>query len=485
MLSVLGSLNYKPWFAVAEFVDNALQSRSEHISLQSNPLRVEIDISTRGDGSLSITDNAGGIALADFPRAFRPAAAPSDRTGLSEFGMGMKSAASWFGNTWSVRTSPLGDPNEYSVEFDIAGIVEKDNPSVAITSIEASPNAHYTQVVISQLNKVPAGRTVAKIREHLADIYRVFLRKNELVLLVNQVPITGLDFAVLQAPIYDNPAGDLLSWKKDVEFDFGDGLRVVGFAGLLATGKQALAGFSLFRRGRVIEGSGDQRYKPPLIFGAGNTYRSQRLFGELHLEGFDVSHTKDGFLWQDNELPFLELLNEHLDDGDLPLLLQAENFRARAPERQQARIATAAVDRTVRVMEGALVAATEALYTAEVEAPKLSADSEAPSLVTRQLDVVFRGTKWNLNVTAVAGHGPWMTYADSGITSTVRRIDIEINFDHKFLIRFAQRESESAEAIVRLGCAIAISDIVARTADLPQGAVKRNISDLLDAGLSH
>jgi len=37
--------------------------------------------------------------------------------------------------------------------------------------------------------------------------------------------------------------------------------------------------------------------RPEFIFGTGNSYRRQRLIGEIHLEGFEVSHTKDGFQW--------------------------------------------------------------------------------------------------------------------------------------------------------------------------------------------
>jgi hypothetical protein len=29
--------------------------------------------------------------------------------------------------------------------------------------------------------------------------------------------------------------------------------------------------------------------------GSGNPYESQRVWGELHMDDFDVSHTKDGF----------------------------------------------------------------------------------------------------------------------------------------------------------------------------------------------
>src|SRR6185503_7441804 len=89
------------------------------------------------------------------------------------------------------------------------------------------------------------------------------------------------------------------------------------------------AGFALFRRNRVIQGSGDEGYRPEAIFGKSNSFRFQRLFGELHLEGFEVSHTKDGFRWDENEEPFLELLKKDLNSKPMPMLDQAEEYRVR------------------------------------------------------------------------------------------------------------------------------------------------------------
>src|SRR5271155_4566393 len=99
VLSILRHLNYRPWFALAEFVDNAVQSFvANRAALQAlhGPgfkLKVEINVDPTPPARLTVRDNAAGIAREDFPRAFRPAAIPPDRSGLSEFGMGMKSAA--------------------------------------------------------------------------------------------------------------------------------------------------------------------------------------------------------------------------------------------------------------------------------------------------------------------------------------------------------------------------------------------------------
>ena len=110
VLSVLPHLNYKAWYALAEFVDNSIQSSIsrrkdlEAISGGSYVLRVDITFDA-DDGRIVVLDNAAGIASSDYQRAFRPAEIPPDATGLSEFGMGMKSAACWFAPKWSVRSS--------------------------------------------------------------------------------------------------------------------------------------------------------------------------------------------------------------------------------------------------------------------------------------------------------------------------------------------------------------------------------------------
>lgn len=46
------------------------------------------------------------------------------------------------------------------------------------------------------------------------------------------------------------------------------------------------------RRGRVIVGGGDERYFPTVIFGQSGSFRYRRLFGEIELEGFEVSFNK-------------------------------------------------------------------------------------------------------------------------------------------------------------------------------------------------
>lgn len=128
ILGVLGHLNDEPWFALAEYVDNAIQSADKSYAqiVRLEPAyRLRVDTSYERDdgGRIVIADNAGGIAHEDFPRAFKAAEVPPDRSGLSEFGMGMKSASIWFARNWRVVTTSIGNPTEYSIEFDMDAVL--------------------------------------------------------------------------------------------------------------------------------------------------------------------------------------------------------------------------------------------------------------------------------------------------------------------------------------------------------------------------
>src|SRR5262249_47229474 len=160
------------------------------------------------------------------------------------------------------------------------------------------PSDHYTEIVLTELFRPLRGRTIGKIKDHLGSIYRVFLRSGLLELTFDGERLSYEEPSVLTAPFFRVPTSEPLSWRTDIDFDFGEGQRVRGFAALRERASTAEAGFALFRRDRLIEGSRDEAYRPPFIFGAPNSFTYQRLFGELHLEGFEVSHTKDGFQWQ-------------------------------------------------------------------------------------------------------------------------------------------------------------------------------------------
>lgn len=213
-----------------------------------------------------------------------------------------------FLQTGQCEQQHIGESEEKTVHFDISQIVEDNLEELTVESRSSQPNTHFTEIILSNLHRPPQGRTIGKIREHLASIYRVFIRDGLLELRFGDEGLSYSQPRILCAPFHEKTSETPRLWRKEIDFDFGIGLRARGFAALRERASTSHAGFALFRRNRLIQGSADEGYRPKLIFGNPNSYTYQRLFGELHLEGFNVSHTKDGFQWDENEEPFLELL---------------------------------------------------------------------------------------------------------------------------------------------------------------------------------
>lgn len=478
VLSVLRHLNYKAWFAIAEFIDNALQSaiskNTELQKLHNNKFQLIVDvrIDATAPGQIVITDNAGGISQEDFPRAFRTAQTPSDRSGLSEFGMGMKSAACWFAETWSVRTKAIGEPVERTIKFDVKHIVENKIDNLDVTFQNADVNAHYTVVSLRGLHHPPHGRTVGKIKDHLESIYRVFLRNGKLKLSLNDELLSYQSPKVLKSIKYNSHGlatndeeAVPVEWKKEINLDFGDGQKVTGFAALREVGSTPLAGFALFRRDRLIVGSHDETYRPSYIFKHTNSYPYQRLFGELHVEGFEISHTKDGFRWEQYEDNFLELLKEELEREPLNLIYQAENYRALPTKKsisKQAETATASVaDHIKNEVEPVLTDIRDNPHSPQ----KLPIEIETTLLQAseRIVDVDDGDWKWiiTLRTSIDPARDEWVSVSkldkNEDDLIAVRRLCIDVSLAHPFSTEFLGTNNENIELFLRFSSSICIS----------------------------
>lgn len=502
VLSVLAHLNYRPWFALAEFVDNSLESflkYREQFSSDENEetLRVSIEISPVDQGRITIRDNAAGIADSEFSRAFRPAQVPTDRSGLCEFGMGMKSAACWFSPVWHVRTSAIGETVEKCIQFDISHIVRDELEELDVVEVPAESNVHFTEIVLEQLHRVPTGRTLGKIKDHLSEIYRVYTRDGLLELSLNGEVLCYREPAVLEAPVYDankQPIGDELLWRKSIEFDFGQGLQVTGFAALRQKASTTHAGFSLFRRNRLIQGSGDEKYRPSIIFGQSNDYPYQRLFGELHLSGFDVTHTKDGFQWDQNEQAFLELLKEHLNTDPLPLIKQARNFRTQPTRGQLRRASGHAVQRTGRSLEREFPTVANEISQGSPEDDLPEQLCTADLAAQRVLDFDLDGRRWRviLELTDDEAVGDWLEVSNAaslgdeqGVHGEREILGLRMSVVHPFVRRFAGADAERLEPLFRVAAAIGLGEKLAREGGIRMaGVIRVNINKILRRALS-
>lgn len=492
MLSVLKHIEYQTWFALAEFIDNAIDSylKNENsikeIEGSNFQLEVKVEIN-EPENRITIRDNAAGIGIADYSRAFRAAEVPPDNSGLSEFGMGMKSAACWFADNWCVTTTALGEDNIKKVVFDMQRIFEDKLEELDVETKTCSKNHHYTIVELFDVNRIPKRKGVGKVKDHLRSIYREFIRKGILKLTLNGEELTFNAPKILNASKHDEPNGEAILWRKEIDFDIEDGLSVNGFVAIREKASTAEAGFALFRRGRVIEGSFDEGFRPDFIFGAPNSYRYQRVFGELHLDGFSVNFTKKGIQWDENLDIFLKLLKDDISSKEFPLLQQAEQFRVRATEKEY-KAAVKALDETVNDFEKkAPQAVAEVInFVSNVAEPEQEELTKTDKTLHREFDLRFNKTDWKVSIEL--SYDPSLTelieVGDSFIkgktnNSTVRQIGIRLSLTHPFMVEFAGADTKKIEPILRIAAAFGLSEIIAKDSYKNQGEVRRNFNELI------
>jgi hypothetical protein len=296
-------LAYTPWHALAEFVDNSTQSyfnnqKELDKAFLSKKEKLTVDIEyNKGKGWLIVTDNAMGMSYKELEHALHIALPPKNTSGRSKYGMGLKTAACWLGNVWTVTTKRLGETVEHIVVINVDKIANGNKTLPHIENKGCPVDEHYTRITISKLNREFHGRTLGKIKNFLSSMYREDFRKG----------ILNLKWCGEVVTWEDDPNRFLCDksgepYKKPFKFSVG-GKEVFGWVGILVHGSREDAGFSIIHCGRMVRGYPDS-WRPELLYGqfqGSNDLVNQRLVGEIHLNAFDVSHTKDDILWLGEE----------------------------------------------------------------------------------------------------------------------------------------------------------------------------------------
>ena len=321
-------LAYTPWHAIAEFVDNSTQSyfnNRKDLDIAYGKVGEQLTIGIvydRPSGLLRISDNAMGMSPAELTKALIVGIPPDNTSGRSKYGMGMKTAACWLGNKWTIRTKRLMAPQEHTITIDVAEVGSGNNDLPHSINEKISKDLHYTVIEISNLNQNFHGRTQGKIQDFLRSMYRQDLRNGNVSIEWQGNPLRwdDSDYHFLSAP-------DGTNYKREFSFAAA-GRDVHGWVGVLSSGGRARAGFSVLNADRVVKGWPDS-WRPETLYGqlqGSNDLVNQRLVGEIHLDGFEVSHTKDDILWFGDEE---DEVQERLKEICAEYVAVAKTFRKR------------------------------------------------------------------------------------------------------------------------------------------------------------
>jgi hypothetical protein len=494
IIKIFKALDYESWFALAEYVDNSISSyqhdEKEIKKIDPNyTLKIEIDLNYV-DNTITIKDNAGGISLDKYEYAFRAAEIPTDTTGLNEFGMGMKTASSWLANKWTVITSAFGENIERTIEFNVNEVVENDTHELIAQERSCSIHDHYTIIQLEELTgNAPLSRDLNKIKKHLSSIHRKFIRRDDITIFVNGEELEYFDQEILKSARWDDDEGEIIEWRIDVDKAFGSNKRVKGFVGLLSTMSTSVHnGFSLFRRGRVIEGSGDDLFRPKQLSGQVGSHQYKRVFGELELEGFKVDFTKGKFQGDKDFEILLELLQDYCDSDDFPLLRQGRNYRKPQPKESLKDVAKKGAKEyresiNKNEIKKSIEDAISKPSTTEENSPlKIIQEQNKLEQITEEINVY--GEKWIIELDLVDDITikDWIEILEEiDIELGIKKIRIRLSLIHPFMSSFG---TDDIQPFIRLAIALALSESLARISGGGPGSVRRELNKMLRTILS-
>ena len=496
IIKIFKALDYESWYALAEYIDNSISSYLFHKNnfKELNPdfiLEVEIEIN-HIDEKITITDNAGGISSEKYEYAFRAAEIPDDSTGLNEFGMGMKTASSWLANKWIVITKAVEESVERTIEFNVDEVVLNNIQELKATERVVSKEHHYTKIILEELTgNAPLERDVKKIKRHLSSIHRKFIDDEGIIIKVNGEILSYERPEVLVAPKWDDEHGEKVEWKIPIDAKFGNKKRVKGFVALLSTMSTSVHnGFSLFRRGRVIEGSGDDLYRPKQLCGHVGSPQFKRVFGELELEGFKVDFTKGKFQGDRDFVELLDIIQDYCDSDKLPLLRQGNKYRKPQPKEDLKKVASKgvkeykdAVQKTdlKKSIESIAAQNKNELVTDEIT---VSIIPEKNKLEQITEEYTFEGEKYIFELNLVDSElvTDWIEILEStDVEIGVTKVKIRLSLIHPLMSSFG---SEDLQPFIRLAISFALAEVLARMSGGGPGSVRRNLNKVLNTVIS-
>lgn len=483
------NLNNKVWFALGEYVDNAVQSfennkdvlKKTHNGKYQFEVRINIDWES---SIIKIYDNAAGIDTNNFQRAFEPANIPIDNTGLHEFGMGMKTASIWLANFWSVKTAALNETEERYVEFDLPKVLKEEREVLKVQNKNKEKSKHFTEITLSQLSQnAPSVMQMDKIRRHLGSIYRKFIRKGELKLYINDVELTYEEPEILNAPYYTDPKGKPVLWKKEINFSSGKYI-VTGFIAILNTmSTSEVNGLSLFRRGRVIEGSHDEKYRPKAICGQIGSPRYKRIFGELELEGFQVSFNKGSFQEQEDLNALMEALQAEISAKDFDLYSQAERYIKPKTKDDNVKVAKSIVSNMKKTTKVENLKAKVETSLKEIDNKSIAAKNEQLSKKAKAIDshedfIEIRDEQIKLKFEFILEPSITDLYTlEIGEKDELfdKTATFKLNLAHQFFTRFEKFKSdEDYQPIISIIRAFVLAEIAASSQGAKHAGYVRN-----------
>ena len=493
ILAILKRVSYTPAEAIAEFVDNSVQSyldNKDSLKKINSNYKLKIDIVCEKD-TITIKDNAAGIADEILQKALKTAAITNDieskskrknnKNSLNEFGMGMKASAYWFTDTWTLETKSIYEKKEKIVNLDLNKIMKTEDGFVQVNEKSNSMKGGYTVITLKKVNRNIAKHE--KIVERLGSIHRKFLSKDVIVTYTagkdkkfNKFPISWIQPKIRKEPPYipyqnwiNNNKDNLRSasakktrpddilWKIpfDIEFGITTKMKAKGYVAKMDEQLKSISGFYYFRRGKLLEGP----VHPETFFNGGKpdgSSTSNAIYAEVDFEGPDSVFTKNEMSIderdrQDFEMKLRNLLRQDPENcgSDLLKQLRIANIEFKALYDQEKKLIDGSInpeeleDYKLSQKHHGIESAFKALKK-QIENPKMIKDPKkplpkfegkiTPLELTKGIKIGNKKYTFILEQTfEEKASDPWLDY---DIDDKKNIITIRVAMAHPFLVQY-------------------------------------------------
>lgn len=358
--NIFENLSYTLDSAFAEFIDNSTQAFKDNKGkLESSindyvPKIYIIYYADKGKEKIQIIDNCYGIKNDKIDRVLKLNIRPqNDGNSRNEYGMGLKTAAFWFGKKLSI-ISKCSD-EDFTTDVLLSLDKLEDNVPVNYKDKDFFQKSFGfecgTILEINSLYKqnLPKNQQLIRLGKIFSSKYRYDIQNENLEMHIIKKEDNKL-FSVYNDEIIEihnlSEAKKITFYKEkfkidektgkeqkiliDDYLDFeGNKYHITGEVGILSKGSRDNAGLILFRRQRSVLGDEKgKRYKPYKIFKDGASFEYQRIYGVINLDDFPIFQAKNGFRWENGlETAFIDFLYEKITTGNLNIIYIAKTSR--------------------------------------------------------------------------------------------------------------------------------------------------------------
>ena len=212
----------------------------------------------------------------------------------------------------------------------------------------------------------------------------------------------------------------------------------------------------------MIKGVGENEgYRPLEIFKAPNSFIYQRVFGEIHLNDEDVTHTKDDFQWTpEDETIFLKKLKEELEKEPKAILSQADRFRKDRRSRDLKIQSEEGLGSSIKKMQGGIAVLED--YTPPKQPPISTKLPEAKSKQRKRKTIRFEGNDWTIEQILNYDKDETEWLKSSEIGKKKKEIQIQISMTMGFTAQYFGDQPDEIEGMLLMASYIALAEVGAR-----------------------